>query len=113
MKIVLSVVDDRRWQGLVEIEGEIYKVTIWPGSATEEWKALLQTAAWVELDEGKILRAIMEAKKDYDGESTIMDKVDIVELLKVARGDETLMAKIREVMESGQGEEEGTSTKDI
>ena len=97
MKIVLSVVDDRRWQGLVEIEGEVYKVTLWPGSATEEWKALLQTAAWVELDgEDKISKAIQIAKKDYESGT-----VSILDLMKAARADEPLMAKIREVMKSG------------
>ena len=89
--------DDRRWQGLVEIEGEIYKVTLWPGSATEEWKALLQTAAWVELDgEDKISKAIQIAKKDYESGT-----VSILDLMKAARADEPLMAKIREVMKSG------------
>jgi hypothetical protein len=99
MKIVLSVVDDRRWQGLVEIEDAIYKVTLWPGSATEEWKALLQTAAWVELDEGKIPNAITKAKERYDLGGSALDSIQ--ELLEMARGNADLERRIREVMSSG------------
>jgi hypothetical protein len=98
MKIVLSVVDDRRWQGLVDIDGEIYKVTIWPGSATEEWRALLQTSAWVELDEGKVVDAIVKAKERYDLGGSALDEV--AELMKLAEGNTELSRKIKEVMES-------------
>jgi hypothetical protein len=96
VKIVLSVVDDRRWQGLVDIDGEIYKVTLWPGSTTEEWKALLQTAAWVELDEGKIPNAITKAKERYDLGGSALDSVQ--ELLEIARGNADLERRIREVL---------------
>ena len=102
MKILISTSDVRMWQGLVQIEEEVYRVTLWPGSATEEWKALLQPAAWVELSEGKVKKAIEEAKGVYDRGESVIEKVDIVDLLEIVRGDEKLRKKIEEVM---KGEE--------
>jgi len=99
VKIALSVVDDKTWKGLLMMDdGEIYKVTLWPGSATEDWKALLQVAAWVELDSEKIIKAIGEAKERYDKgvmESPIVGIDRLVDLLK---GDKILLKAIEEVM---------------
>jgi hypothetical protein len=100
MKIALSVVDDKRWQGLLQLEdGEIWKVTLWPGSATEEWRALLQVAVWVKLDSPKIMRAIEEAKVRYDRGMMESPEIGIENLVELMKGDSELARKIREVME--------------
>ena len=105
MKIALSVVDDKTWKGLLQLDdGEIYKVTLFPGSATTEWKATLQVAAWVELDSEKIIKAISEAKERFDKgvmESPIVGIDNLVELLKT---DSNLREKIAEVLRKGGDE---------
>lgn len=67
IKIVLGESSqDNRWWGLVEIDGEIYKVTLWIGSAVKPTTALLQTAAWTELtEEGSLFQPIKEAYDQY------------------------------------------------
>lgn len=66
MKLFLSQVDTT-WKGLVDIEGETFKVTLLPGSATEDWKAVLEVGGWVELSsDGKIADAIRTALLDQE-----------------------------------------------
>ena len=102
MKMMVIVVESRRWLGLVDIEGQVYKFTLWPGSATEEWRALLQPATWVELSEGKIPRAISEAKKVYDVGPEPEPQGDSLEelylRLKMDESKKDLLAEIEEVM---------------
>ena len=103
MKIALSVVDDKTWKGLLMMDdGEIYKVTLWPGSATEDWRALIQVAAWVEIDSEKIIKAISEAKERYDKGMMESPTIEIVELMKVIQKDSVLRRKIEEVMKGEQ-----------
>ena len=62
MKLFLSQVDSRSWRGLVEIDGETFKVTLFPGSATTDWEAVLEIGGWVELsDDSKLTQAIYSA----------------------------------------------------
>ena len=53
---------DRAWgRGLVEIDGEMYKLVLFSGSATEEWTAQLQPILFQEIEEeSKIGRAVRE-----------------------------------------------------
>jgi hypothetical protein len=66
MNLFLCVIDDRRWQGLVEIEGETFKVNLFPGSAVKDWEAVLEVGGWVEIsDDTKIPQAIIRALKSW------------------------------------------------
>lgn len=59
MKLFLSQVDSHSWRGLVDINGETFKVTLFPGSATKDWEAVLEIGGWVELsDDSKLTQAI-------------------------------------------------------
>ena len=67
MKLFLCVVTDRRWQGLVDVEGEVFKVNLFPGSAVKDWEAVLEVGDWVDLTpDSTIVRAIERAKKSWD-----------------------------------------------
>jgi hypothetical protein len=71
---------DRAWgRGLAEIDGQLYKIALFAGSATEEWSVILQPTLWQVVEEegsvedGKISRAIrselsqpLEEKRVYD-----------------------------------------------
>lgn len=62
MNLFLCVVDEHRWQGLVEIDGETFKVILFPGSATKDWEAVLMDGGWVELsDDSKLTQAVVTA----------------------------------------------------
>lgn len=67
MKLFLSQVDSHSWKGLVEIEGETFKVTLFPGSATKDWDAVLEIGGWVELTpDTKLIQAIERSLIDWE-----------------------------------------------
>lgn len=86
MKLFLSQVDSHSWKGLVEIEGETFKVTLFPGSATKDWEAVLEIGGWVELsDDSKLTQAITQAYTSWQqGEQPISKPQEqaILEALK-------------------------------
>jgi len=66
MKLFLSQVDSHSWRGLVDINGETFKVTLFPGSATTDWEAVLEIGGWVELsDDSKLTLAVSSAYKSW------------------------------------------------
>jgi hypothetical protein len=105
MKLALVMVDDL-WKGLVEIEGELFKVTLWPGSATTEWKASLQPHLFVELTEGQpIANAIEVAKKRLGQDVTqIPSTPPEADLLRMVRDNPELL---KEILEALNGTKEG------
>jgi len=97
MKLALSFVDASRWKGLLEDDkGDIYKVTLFPGSATEPWHAVIESGGWVELEEGKLTEAIREAFQSqiYSAQEDA--------LLKAIQSNPDILEEILKVLRSSQ-----------
>jgi hypothetical protein len=60
IELALSHIESRAWKGLCLIDGELMKVVIFPGSATEEWQAEIQPHLFVELTDGNKLKDAIE-----------------------------------------------------
>jgi hypothetical protein len=87
-------------RGLVEIEGEMFKVTLFSGSATEEWSAILQPTTWIEVeDDDKIGRAILREKNKPPEErrATYDPLKEVMRMLESTNPD--LVKSIEVVME--------------
>ena len=64
IEIVICSATQNNYKGLVRVSdlpNEVWKVTVWEGSATQEANAVVERAAWVELSEGKIRDAVRRA----------------------------------------------------
>ena len=58
MKIELALfkTTDTFWEGLVRIEGEIYKATLFPPRpGKNDWEGVVYQGGFVTLDEGKVM----------------------------------------------------------
>ena len=97
MEMAVSHVGDR-WFGLVRIEDRIFKVTLWPGSATKEWEALLTETTFVELTPGgKIEKAIsLEWRKWKLGEQLPED--DYRKMLMVINEHPEMLEEIEKAL---------------
>ena len=107
MKIELALVDSdsRRWRGLIKVDGEVYGVTLFPGSATEEWRAVVEMGAFVELSEGAPLhKAIEKAVKEFN-EPRDEDNKELLTLLKEISKDPNLLEELRRRGRSNHGEQ--------
>jgi hypothetical protein len=84
MKLAISDVTPEGFTGLLKLDdGELRKVRVWSGSATTPWRAVIQTAAWVDLSVGTALDlALTQAVKDYNL-GVVMHKIDqLIKLIK-------------------------------
>lgn len=116
MKLLLSVVEDRRWLGVVLTpEGQWFKVTLWSGGATHPWKADAQATTMVELEEksplyAPIEEAIKVEMEPEEGVEQYLNDPEFVKHLKeyVRRkhGTEVHEAALRSV---GKGDEARTT----
>ena len=86
MKLFLCHTEDHTWEGLVDIDGETFKVNIFPGSATKDWQAMLMSGGWTELTPGnKLTLAIERAYADWKASGlpiTISQQQTILEAIK-------------------------------
>jgi len=101
MKIELALfnTDERKWEGMVMVEGELFKVTIFPGSATEEWKAVLMTGAFVELTpENKLTQAIEVAYGEYNKPYQTLKRSEVDELAKLVAEKPEMLEEIMEIL---------------
>ena len=104
MNLFLCIIDDRRWQGLVEIKGETFKVNLFPGSAVKDWEAVLEVGGWVDLTpDSQIVRAIERAKQAWD-EFTIPTKRSQEELILKAIQKQPQL--LDEILKAISGKEE-------
>ena len=96
MKLCLTHIDDRKWVGVLEKEGDFFKVTLFPGSATTDWEAILQPTLFQSLTSTKLIEAIDRSfnEKDFPspGESvsySLPDEVveKVMEIMKGASQD--------------------------
>lgn len=87
MKLLLTIIESTCWKGVVEIEDELFKVTFFPGSATEEWRAILQPTAFVRLTQGgELEKAISRAHQQLTTQEALMDEVNAI-LSKARKGE--------------------------
>ena len=110
MKLILSVIEERRWLGVVEYNGDLYKVILFPGSATTDWQASLQPTSWVEMPlSSKIGEAVVRGHHRYDWVSKNRDTNH--EMLKAVNENHQLMERILNLLK-GEGKPDGTGTQE-
>lgn len=97
IELALSHIEPRVWEGLCLIDGELNKVRIFPGSATEDWQAEVQPHLFVELTEGNQLKMAIEraavASQDVTRSASEMDK-----LIRLMEEHPELEEEIRKVL---------------
>ena len=76
IELALSHVEQRSWKGLCLVDGELNKVIIYPGSATEDWEAEISPYLYVELTEGKLKEAIERAHIRYNSSQSMTRRSD-------------------------------------
>jgi hypothetical protein len=106
---------DRAWgRGLAEIDGQLYKIALFAGSATEEWSGILQPTLWQVVEEegsvedGKIMRAIKREMEKPPEETRIYDPIS--EIIKgLRRTNPELVDAIQGIITEGLkgGERDG------
>jgi hypothetical protein len=98
MRLFLSQAD-HHWIGLVDIEGETFKVTLTPGSATKPWTAVLESGGWVDLTEGSsITTAIQTALIEWQsGPSPLPIPLEQT-FLQALKDNPNLLAQIEKVI---------------
>lgn len=103
IELALSHIESRVWVGLCLINGELNKVRLFPGSATEDWQAQLQPHLFVELTEGNKLKDAIEreavASQDVTRSASEMDK-----LIRLMEEHPELEEEIREALEGRERE---------
>lgn len=104
MKLFLSQVTDRHWIGLVDIDGETFKVTLFPGSMVKDWEAVLEVGGWVELTpDTQITRAIERAKQGWDEFTIPVTQTQEEIILRAIQEQPQLM---EEILKAISGKEE-------
>ncbi len=79
MKLLLSHCETNWWKGLVETGEGLFGVTLFPGSATKPWTAVLECKGWVELTEGSpLITAIQAALGEMKGKEGCQDDLERV-----------------------------------
>ena len=111
MKLFLCVIDDRRWQGLVDIDGETFKINLFPGSAVKDWEAVLEVGGWVDLTpNSQIVRAVERAKQGWD-EFTIPVKQTQEEIILRAIQEQPQL--MDEILKAISGKEEPDDSRTV
>ena len=114
MKIELALVetDERRWMGLVKVEGEVYKIVLFPGSATTEWRAVAMTGAFTGIEENsrlyepirKAVEEFNEVRDEMKDESARYEERMLKELLEDPNLIEELKKRRDRSIDGGQGQ---------
>lgn len=106
MKINLALFNaERTWRGLTMIDGEMFKVTLFPGSATQPWEAELRVASFIELDEEKPLyKAIEKEFNHYINLSHGLTQDENDKMVELIESNPEMMREIQEVLEKKGGD---------
>lgn len=100
IELALSHIESRVWVGLCLINGELNKVRLFPGSATEDWQAEVQPHLFVELTEGNQLKMAIEraavASQEMTRSANEMDK-----LCRLMEEHPELAEEIEQVLKGG------------
>jgi len=103
IELALFDADDRRWMGLTLIDGELFKVNIFPGSATQEWSAVLMTGAFVELTGGdKLTQAIERAYDEYSRVGQPLTRSEVDKLTELVASKPEALEEIMAVLKGGE-----------
>ena len=110
MKLFLSQVETNHWKGLVDINGETFSVTLFPGSAVKGWEAVLEVGGWVDLTPDSIIvRAIERAKQAWDEFTISVDNQSQEDLiLKAFQEQPELLNEILKASSTKGLDESGT-----
>jgi len=105
VELALFDTDSRVWRGLVKIEGELFKVHLFPGSATKEWEAVLLTGAFVECTPNNPLTiAIEKAFEDYINLRQPLTRSEIDSLVELVNDKPEILEEIKKALEGGKRE---------
>lgn len=103
IELALFDADTNIWKGLTLIDGELFKVNIFPGSATEEWNAVLMTGAFVELTwESKVTQAIERAYDEYIKAGQRLTRSEVNSLTELVANKPEVLEKIMAVLKGGE-----------
>lgn len=103
IELALFDADTRCWKGLTLIDGELFKVNLFPGSATEEWQAVLMTGAFVELTPGnKLTQAIERAYNDHIKASQPLTRSEVDNLTELVAGKPEALKEIMAALKGGK-----------
>ena len=87
------------------MDGELFKVTLFPGSATEEWKAVLMAGAFVECTPtNKLAQAIERAYDEYSKVCQPLTRDEVDNLTELVAGNPEALDEVIKVLE---GDERG------
>jgi nitrogen fixation protein FixH len=104
VELALSVVEGRVWKGLTLIDGELFKVSIFPGSATTDWDAEVVPMTYVECDPGnKLAEAIERAVKMWELREKVPEE-DFRVMIRVINEHPEMLEEIREALQKKGGE---------
>jgi len=101
IELALFHADDLRWEGLCMIDGKLFKITFFPGSVNEEWKATLMVGSFVPLTEdGALFKAAHQAYEDWMQPSQISTrKADPLEqVIRLLKDQPHILKELKEAL---------------
>lgn len=102
MKLFLADFEGHIWKGMVDLDGETFKVNIFPGSATKDWQAVLMSGGWTELTPGnKLTLAIEKALEDWKTSSLPIPLSQQQTILETIKDHPELMDEIAQILKGG------------
>jgi hypothetical protein len=104
IELALSAVESRVWKGLTMIDGELFKVSIFPGSATTDWEAEVAPHLYVECTPGnKMTEAIERAFKIWEIRRDVSED-EFRMMVRVINEHPEMLEEIREALQKKGGE---------
>jgi len=103
MKVELALFDvEKVWRGLVKVDGELFKVYLFPGSATKEWEAVLMSGDFVECSpKNKLTQAIEKGYGEYIKAGQSLTQLEVDKLTELVAGNQEALEEIKKVLEGG------------
>jgi len=106
IELALSMVERRVWKGLTLIDGELFAVNIFPGSATTDWDAEVAPMTYVECTAGnKMTEAIERGFKMWELREKVPEE-DFRVMIKAINEHPEMLEAFREALQGKGGEKE-------
>jgi len=100
IELALSDVETRRWKGLCLIDGELFKVILFPGSATTDWTVQLTPTLFVECTpENKMTVAIEKGYKMWEIGEVVSSEDEFRVMLKAINEHPEMLEEIRKALQ--------------
>jgi hypothetical protein len=98
IELALSAIEERVWKGLTLIDGELFTVSIFPGSATTDWDAEVAPMTYVECTPGnKMTEAIERAFKMWEIRGRVPEE-DFRVMIEVINEHPEMLEEIRQAL---------------